>query len=82
MRQSILEYSKLTLRLFATLDRAMQACEVFAGEVGWGKEDGDDLAAGKAVLPMPVPIAHPSPLTEVCLYTVANQAIWSASSHS
>ncbi|GMF50898.1 unnamed protein product [Phytophthora fragariaefolia] len=42
------------------------------------KEDDNDLAAVKAVLLNMVPLAHPSPDAEACLYTDASQDSWGA----
>ncbi|KAE9054731.1 hypothetical protein PF005_g33085 [Phytophthora fragariae] len=47
-------------------------------DAGWSKEDDNDLAAVKAVLLNMVPLAHPSPDAEVCLYTDASQDSWGA----
>ncbi|KAG6610584.1 DNA/RNA polymerase [Phytophthora cinnamomi] len=47
-------------------------------QIGWGDPQLADLAAVKAALLKMVPLAHPSPTTEVCLYTDASQDSWGA----
>ncbi|POM57665.1 Hypothetical protein PHPALM_37794 [Phytophthora palmivora] len=87
MRQSIPEYNRLTAGLHAVLEEAMKAAgsrkkvklaKFPLDKIGWGDPQLADLAAVKAVLLEMVPLAHPSPTAEVCLYTDASQDSWGA----
>jgi hypothetical protein len=87
MRQSIPEYNKLTARLYETLENAMKAAgarkksklaKFLLSESGWTDEDDTALAAVRDALLRMVPLAHPRPDAELCLYTDASQDSWGA----
>ncbi|KAJ0393598.1 hypothetical protein ATCC90586_001342 [Pythium insidiosum] len=66
MRQSIPEFTRVTARLYDTLGRATKAADM---------ECFDTVR--QALLTM-VPLAHPKPEADVCLYTDASQDHWGA----
>ncbi|KAE9271913.1 hypothetical protein PR003_g30368 [Phytophthora rubi] len=87
MRQGIPEHNRLTGDLYAVLERAM----VLAGsrkkqklirfllvDAGWSESDTACLNAVRDALVNMVPLAHPSPTAEVCLYADASQDYWGA----
>jgi transposase InsO family protein len=87
MRQSIPHYSQLTAGLSAVLEEAMKLAgsrkknrlsKILLSDVGFGEESLKELAAVKAALVEMVPLAHPSPDAEVCVYTDASQDYWGA----
>jgi hypothetical protein len=87
MRQSIPEYTKVMRHLYDRLEEAMKAAgsqkktklsKMLLADAGWSSEGDDDLVAiGDALLRM-VPLAHPRPDAELCLYTDASQGSWGA----
>jgi hypothetical protein len=87
MRQSIPEYTKLTRRLYDRLEEAMKAAgsrkktklsKMLLADAGWSSEDDNDLVAIRDALLRMVPLAHPRPDAELCLYTDASQDSWGA----
>jgi hypothetical protein len=87
MRQSIPEYNRLTAGLYAALEQAMKTAgsrkkaklaKLPLDQIDWGDQQLADLAAVQAALLKMVPLAHPSPNAEVCLYTDASQDSWGA----
>ncbi|KAE9282551.1 hypothetical protein PR003_g27380 [Phytophthora rubi] len=87
MRQSIPEYSRLSAALYEALERAAQVAgsrkqnklaKVRLDEVGWHDTEASSFEAVRAALLRMVPLAHPRPTAEVCLYTDASQDFWGA----
>ncbi|KAE8913634.1 hypothetical protein PF005_g23252 [Phytophthora fragariae] len=87
MRRGIPEYNRLTGDLYAVLERAM----ILAGsrkkqklnrfllvDAGWSERDTACLNAVRDALLNMLPLAHPIPTAEVCLYADASQAYWGA----
>jgi RNase H-like domain found in reverse transcriptase len=84
MRQSIPQYSELTAGFSAVLEAAMKAAgsrkknrlsRVLLAAVGWGEKQLEELATVRQAL---IPLAHPDPTAELCLYTDASQDYWGA----
>lgn len=85
MRQNIPEYNRLTAGLYAVLEEAMKAAGEKAklarfplDQTGWDESQLTEFEAVRSALLKMVPLAHPSPTADVCLYTDASQDSWGA----
>ncbi|KAJ0392975.1 hypothetical protein P43SY_009109 [Pythium insidiosum] len=87
MRQSLPRFNELTAGLYQLLEAAMtaaasrkkaQLARIRLNDVGWTKQHRVQLDAVRQALLGMVPLAHPSPTADVCLYTDASQDYWGA----
>ncbi|GMF46802.1 unnamed protein product [Phytophthora fragariaefolia] len=87
MRQSLPEYSRISAALYKALDRAAQVAgsrkknqlsKVRLEDVNWGDAEVASFEAVRTAPLKMVPLAHPNPTMDVCLYTDANQDFWGA----
>ncbi|KAE8980660.1 hypothetical protein PR001_g23652 [Phytophthora rubi] len=87
MRQSLPEYSRISAALYEALDRAAQVVDsrkknqlskVRLEYVNWGDAEVASFEAVRTALLKMVPLAHPNPTMDVCLYTDASQDFWGA----
>ncbi|KAJ0392197.1 hypothetical protein ATCC90586_010566 [Pythium insidiosum] len=87
MRQSLPRFNELTAGLYQLLEAAMtaaasrkkaQLARIRLNDVGWTEQHRVQLDAVRQALLGMVPLAHPSPTADVCLYTDASQDYWGA----
>uniref|UniRef100_H3H555 Reverse transcriptase n=1 Tax=Phytophthora ramorum TaxID=164328 RepID=H3H555_PHYRM len=87
MRQSIPEFTRITAVLYDALDRAAQIAgsrkkvklaRVRLEDVSWGADEMAGVEAVRDALLNMVPLAHPSPTADLCLYSDASNDYWGA----
>ncbi|KAJ0393724.1 hypothetical protein ATCC90586_011174 [Pythium insidiosum] len=87
MRQPMPQFNQLTAGLYKVLEAAMAAArsrkkakltKCRLADVGWSEKNVEQLEAVRRALLHVVPLAHPSPTADVCLYTDASRDFWGA----
>jgi len=87
MRQSIPDYSRISDALYKVLERAAKVAgsrkkihltKVLLEDVAWGDTEIASFDGVRAALLKMVPLSHPSPTTDVCVYTDASKDFWGA----
>lgn len=86
-RQSIPEFTRITVVLYDALERAAQIAgsrkkvklsRVRLEDVSWGADEVAGVEAVREALLKMVPLAHPSPTADLCLYSDASNDYWGA----
>ncbi|KAE9116123.1 hypothetical protein PF010_g9072 [Phytophthora fragariae] len=81
MRQSIPEYTRISAVLYDALERAAKVSgsrkkkilgKINLVDVAWGAQETAGFEDVRQALLRMVPLAHPSPSSEVCLYSDAS----------